>query len=109
MVGCEWLSEDRVVHPYKPGVVFEGHSQAVLNQIRSLKMQQLSRFERKWWLLYGYCFLDVMAVIILRFFLMSPKVGLQCVIVAFPGHTHLLLIRLSTGCFQKFQFKIKQR
>ena len=49
------------------------------------------------------------AVIVLCLFLIVPYVGLQCVIVSFPGHTHLLLIRLYTGCLQEFQFKIKQR
>ena len=32
-----------------------------------------------------------MTVSVLRLFIMVPRVGLQCVIVAFPGHTHLLL------------------
>ena len=31
-----------------------------------------------------------MAVKVLYLFLMVPWVGLQCVILAFPGHTHLL-------------------
>ena len=32
-----------------------------------------------------------MTVSVLCLFLTVPWVGLQCVIVAFPGHTHLLL------------------
>ena len=31
-----------------------------------------------------------MAVTVLFLFLMAPWVGLQCLIVAFPCHTHLL-------------------
>ena len=30
-------------------------------------------------------------------FLTVPWVGLQCVIVAFPGHTHLLFLKITGG------------
>ena len=33
-----------------------------------------------------------MTVVVLCLFLMVPLAGLWCVIVAFPGHTHLLYI-----------------
>ena len=42
-----------------------------------------------------------MAVIVLYFFLMVPWVGLQFVIVALPGHTHLLF-----DCMSKSQMAI---
>ena len=37
-----------------------------------------------------YSFLLLLCVCVLRLFLTAPWVGLQCVIVAFPGHSHLL-------------------
>ena len=42
-----------------------------------------------------------MAVIVLCLFLTVPWVGLQFVIVAFPGHTHLLF-----DCMSKSQMAI---
>ena len=51
-----------------------------------------------------------MNVSALWFFLMMPWVGLQCVIVAFPGHTYLLCI-CTIGVLQRdstvLQFSIK--
>ena len=37
-----------------------------------------------------------MTVRVLYLFLMVPLFGLQCVIMAFPGHTHLLLFLVVT-------------
>ena len=47
--------------------------------------------KRESWLLSFNC---VVAVCVLGLFLTMPWVGLLSVIVAFPGHTHLLLERL---------------
>ena len=41
-------------------------------------------------------FLCLVSVNVLWLFLMVPRVGLQCVIVVFPDHTHLLLGRKSS-------------
>ena len=43
-----------------------------------------------------------MAVSVLRLFIAGPWVGLQCVVEAFPGHTHLLFILKYTGLVYKF-------
>ena len=43
-----------------------------------------------------------MAVSVLRLFIAGSWVGLQCVIEAFPGHTHLLFILNYTGLVYKF-------
>ena len=40
-------------------------------------------------LLSNRCFVSIK---VLRLFLMVPWVGLQCVIVVFPDHTHLLFV-----------------
>ena len=42
------------------------------------------------WLLSFIVFLCHLAVIVLCLFIKVPWVGLQCVIVAFPDHIHLL-------------------
>ena len=39
----------------------------------------------------------IVTINVLWLFLMVPWVGLQCVIVVFPDHTHLLLGRFSAG------------
>ena len=51
---------------------------------------------RDCWLLYFNC---VVAVCILYVFIVVPLVCLQDVIVAFPGHTHLLLCDLAVLVF----------
>ena len=48
---------------------------------------QSSRWERQRWLLYFGCHL----LGVLCLFLTMPWLGLQFVIVAFPGHTHFLV------------------
>ena len=48
------------------------------------------------------------AVGALSLFLTIPWVGLQFVIVAFPGHTHLLFVLVSAGHFQ-FNSSNKQK
>ena len=55
----------------------------------SFLASQSSRWGRQSWLLYFVC----LSVIVLWFFLAVPWVGLQCVIVLFPDHTHLFLLR----------------
>ena len=57
--------------------------------------------ERDSWLLYCNC---VVAVCVMCLFLMVPWVGLQSVIVTFPGHTHLfvsILVLHSLNMFLK--------
>ena len=39
-------------------------------------------------------------------FLTVPWVGLQCVIVAFPGHTYLFLRYITYDCFFSFLFHL---
>ena len=46
--------------------------------------------ERESWLFYFNCVLAFMSIIVPCLFLLVPWVGLWCVIVAFPSHTHLL-------------------
>ena len=48
-----------------------------------------SNWGRESWLLYFYCLQDIVTFSVLCLFLMVLLVGLQCVIVAFPGHTQL--------------------
>ena len=78
----------------------------VMQYVVSFLVLQPSRWGRESWLLKFYRLLDVMwlfflsprnmmrrgsrSVIALCLFLKVPWVGLQCVIVAFPGHAHLL-------------------
>ena len=63
----------------------------VVRYFVSFLVLQSSRWERESWLLYFYCFLDAMWLL-LFFASSSWYCGLVCsVIVAFPGHTHLLL------------------
>ena len=59
-------------------------------EIASFLILQSSRWEREGWLLYFGCHLNG----ILCLFLMLPWFGLQFVNVAFPGHTHFLLLRV---------------
>ena len=54
-------------------------------------------------LLYSLCFL---VVIVLCLFLAVPWFGLQCVIVVFPGHTHLLLLRPGMLCKPRSNKKV---
>ena len=42
------------------------------------------------WLLWYYCLTYVFTINVLWLFLTVSWVGLQCVIVIFPDHTHLL-------------------
>ena len=60
------------------------------------------------------------AVIVLCLFLYGPWAGLQCVIVAFPGHTHILFAAFlycgvlcynlrSKICVQRFYFFINNQ
>ena len=48
----------------------------------------LSGWGKESWLLNFNRLLAVMWQLVFRVSLMVPWVGLQCVIVAFPGHTH---------------------
>ena len=60
---------------------------AVLRVVFSCAIISLGK--RLGWLLNFYCLLTL-TVSVLCFFLMVSWVGLQRVVVVFPGHTHLL-------------------
>ena len=61
----------------------------VMQNVLSVLVLQSSWWGRESWLLYFNCLPDV-ALSVLWLFLTVPWVGLQCVIVVFPDHTHLL-------------------
>ena len=65
----------------------------VMQYLMSYLVLQSSHRGRDSWLLYFNC----VAVSVVCLFPTVPLVGLQCVIVAFPGHTHTLFF-LSVRC-----------
>ena len=62
----------------------------LMQYLTSFLVLQLSRWGRESWLLYFNCHFDAMWLFVFCVSLTVLWVGLQCVIGAFPGHTHLL-------------------
>ena len=62
----------------------------VVHYFVSFLLLQLSRSEREKWLLYFSCLLCHLTVSVLCLFLIVLRVGLQCLVVSFSGHIHLL-------------------
>ena len=67
----------------------------------SFLILQSSWWERESWLLCSVVLICV-TVSVLWFFLMVPWVGLQCAIVVFPHHTHLLFFKISLVPYDKY-------
>ena len=65
----------------------------VLLYLVSFLVLQSYLYGRERWLLYFNCLPGALYSV---FFVMVPWVGLQCVIMEFPDHTHLLFLKISS-------------